>query len=95
MEVCDLGMDSIGPGASDRNAVYGAQVQEHNLPFDRGETRSIHELTSGVSLDAAGLAFFHGTALCFKVFSCLRYAYESGCKKNHAVWKFATLGWIL
>ena len=29
MEVCDLGMDSIGPGASDRNAGYGAQVQEH------------------------------------------------------------------
>ena len=29
MEVCDLGMDSIGPGASDRNAGSGAQVQEN------------------------------------------------------------------
>ena len=29
MEVRDLGMDSIGPRASDRNAGSGAQVQEH------------------------------------------------------------------
>ena len=28
-EVLDLGVDSIGPGASDRNAGSGAQVQEH------------------------------------------------------------------